>query len=106
MPSFDPFMPNPNPSGPDELRKRAEYIRQRDDVGDEADAGRLDDAADAWEKALFVAAQRSIDDASTIDALRKRLEAAEKLLDRCMGYLEGDDELRKAVYAALAGEKP
>jgi len=40
-----------------------------------------------------------------IEELEKRLEAADRLLDRCMGYLEGDDELRKAVYAALAGEE-
>jgi len=38
------------------------------------DRERLLAYADAWKKTLFVAAQRSIDDASTIDSLQARIE--------------------------------
>jgi hypothetical protein len=67
-----------------------------------------DDAALAGEKALFVAAQRSIDDASTIDDLRKRLEAAEKLLRWCNGPIKDAQYnlARMAEEIAALKEKP
>ena len=59
---------------PNELRKWADWMFGDDPLTRDVPYA----AADAWEKALFVAAQRSIDDASTIDSLQAHIEMLAK----------------------------